>query len=111
MIRARFYIKKKDCSNDYRPVKWPIKYPYWCTGESNDCFILVAYADSVEQITELWPEACFIEPAEVDKIEFTSPVAFLKHEATKTQIAVYKKMNLFQRFMIRICFGFKYIKI
>ena len=36
--------------------------------------------------------------------------AFLKHEATKTQIAVYKKMNLFQRFMIRICFGLKYIK-
>ena len=29
MVRARFYIKKKDCGNDYRPVKWPIKYPYW----------------------------------------------------------------------------------
>lgn len=25
MIRARFYIKKSDCGNDYRPVKWPIK--------------------------------------------------------------------------------------
>lgn len=24
MIRARFYIKKSDCGNDYRPVKWPI---------------------------------------------------------------------------------------
>lgn len=35
MIRARFYIKKSDCSNDYRPVKWPIKYPYWCSGESD----------------------------------------------------------------------------
>ena len=44
-------------------------------------------------------------------INIEKPVAFLKHEATKTQIAVYKKMNLFQRFMIRICFGFKYIKI
>lgn len=32
MIRARFYIKKSDCGNDYRPVKWPIKYPYWCSG-------------------------------------------------------------------------------
>ena len=33
-------------------------------------------------------------------INIEKPVAFLKHEATKTQIAVYKKMNLFQRFMI-----------
>ena len=72
MIRARFYIKKNDCNNDYRPVKWPIKYPYWCTGESFDCFIIVAYADNVGQIMELWPEACFIEPKEVDVIEFTS---------------------------------------
>ena len=72
MIRARFYIKKKDCDNDYRPVNWPIKYPYWCTGESADCFVIVAYADNVEHIMELWPEACFIEPQEVDAIEFTS---------------------------------------
>lgn len=72
MIRARFYVKKKDCDNDYRPVKWPIKYPYWCTGENSDCFIIVAYADNVEQVVELWPEACFIEPQEVDAIEFTS---------------------------------------
>lgn len=40
-----------------------------------------------------------------------SPVAYLRHEPTKTQIAVYKKINRFQRFMIRICFGLKYIKL
>lgn len=45
MIKARFYIKKSDCGNDYRPVKWPIKYPYWCSGESDDSFILVVYAE------------------------------------------------------------------
>ena len=39
------------------------------------------------------------------------PVAYLRHEETKSQISVYKKMNLFQRFMIRICFGLKYIKL
>ena len=52
MIRARFYIKFKDCGNDYRPVKWPIKYPYWCTGESVDSFVIVAYAENVEQIKD-----------------------------------------------------------
>ena len=55
MIRARFYIKKSDCGNDYRPVKWPIKYPYWCSGESDDSFILVAYAEDEDSIKELWP--------------------------------------------------------
>ena len=72
MIRARFYIKFKECGNDYRPVQWPIKYPYWCTGESSDAFILVAYADNVEQIKELWPEAYDIEAEEVQEIVFTT---------------------------------------
>ena len=39
------------------------------------------------------------------------PVAYMLHEATKSQISVYKKINRFQRFMIRICFGFKYVKL
>lgn len=72
MIRARFYIKFENCDCDYRPVKWPIKYPYWCTGESADSFTLVAYADKEAQIKELWPEAYDIDSNEVDKVEFTS---------------------------------------
>lgn len=77
MIRVRFFVNKETCGNDYRPVKWPIKYPYWCTGEHTDddsCeyFVLVAYADSIKQIQELWPEAQTIIGEEVDKIEFTS---------------------------------------
>ena len=71
MIRARFHIKLEDCGNDYRPVKWPIKYPYWCTGQSSDSFTIVAYADNVEQIMELWPEAHRIETKKVEKIEFS----------------------------------------
>jgi hypothetical protein len=68
MIRARFYTD----SEDYRPVKWPIKYPYWCSGETHRASILIAYADSVEEIYELWPEAYQIEWEEVDEIVFTS---------------------------------------
>lgn len=72
MIRARFSIKFKDCRNDYRPVKWPIKYPYWCTGDSGDSFVIVAYAENVEQIKDLWPEAYMIEFEEVNEITFTA---------------------------------------
>lgn len=39
------------------------------------------------------------------------PIAYLRHEATKMDISVYKKINRFQRFMIQICFGLKYIEI
>ena len=68
MIRARF----KEPSYDYRPVEWPIKYPYWCTGEGYGYYTLVAYADSVEDIKRLWPTAIDIEWDEVEGIVFTS---------------------------------------
>ncbi len=43
-------------------------------------------------------------------INIKKPVAFLQNEALETRIAVYKNINLFQRFMMRICFGLKYMK-
>lgn len=72
MIRAYFKINILEVDNDYRPVKWPIKYPYWCTGEDNDNFFLVAYADNLNQIKELWPEAFEFKVTKVDKITFAS---------------------------------------
>lgn len=36
------------------------------------------------------------------------PIAYLEHEATHSNIAVFKRINIFQRFFIRICFGLKY---
>ena len=72
MIRAKFLIDIKECGEDYRPVKWTIKYPYWCTGESDDAFNLIAYADNLEEIKELWPEAHSIEIESADCIKFTS---------------------------------------
>lgn len=68
MIRCRF-----NCDNeDYRPVKWPIKYPYWCSGISDDGWILIAYANFEDEIYELWPEASNLDIEEVEEIIFTS---------------------------------------
>lgn len=72
MIRARFFVNKKECNGDYRPITWPIKYPYWCTGQRDNDFVLVAYGDSIENIKELWPEASNIEFTETSQIEFSS---------------------------------------
>jgi len=49
MLRCRFYVNQEEVENDYRPVSWPIKYPYWCSGESETDFILIAYVDSIEK--------------------------------------------------------------
>ncbi len=59
MIRARFKANAKD----YRPINWPIKHPYWCTGYAVDMSysVIVAYADDVNEIRQNWPEATTIE--------------------------------------------------
>lgn len=44
------------------------------------------------------------------KIEVPQEIGWLKHEQTKTSIAVFSKINWFQRLMIRLCFGLKYVK-
>lgn len=48
MIRARFFVNKEECEGDYRPLEWPIQYPYWCTGENDSDFVLVAYINSMK---------------------------------------------------------------
>ena len=71
MLRIRFYISRDQCDDDYRPIKWPPAHPYWCTGESEFDFILVAYADAEDQLLEFWPEARDLDIEEVDDYVFT----------------------------------------
>lgn len=72
MIRARFITR----ADDYRPINWPIKHPYWCTGSGEDgdgeYNIIVAYADDEAEIMRNWPEAECIAAASVNEYSFTS---------------------------------------
>jgi hypothetical protein len=56
MIKVRF---ESNSVEDYRPIIWPIKYPYWCTGTLGDGskVILVAYVESLDELYKQWPEA------------------------------------------------------
>lgn len=67
MIRARF----KTGAADYRPINWPIKHPYWCTGYGDDYATIVAYADDEAEILHNWPEAYDIDSVEADEYKFT----------------------------------------
>lgn len=76
MIRARF----KTDAEDYRPVNWPIKHPYWCTGQGMRHYtdggpgyaVIVAYADDEEEIRRNWPEAYAIESDPATEYQFSS---------------------------------------
>lgn len=68
MIRARFKI----ADADFRPVVWPIQHPYWVTGgDGVGRHVLVAYADSVDQLVTWWPDAVEIDAEECLAYTFT----------------------------------------
>jgi len=69
MIRVRFQANP----DDPRPIKWPVKHPYWVTGYDGDGShsIIVSYADDEQYIMDNWPEAENLDSQEVDGYIFT----------------------------------------
>lgn len=69
MVRVRFTI----VGHDPRPMKWPLKYPYWVSGyDSYIRPIIIAYAETSKELHELWPDICDISDVQiVDKVEFS----------------------------------------
>lgn len=68
MIRCRF----KQPTDDPRPVNWPIKHPYWISGEGWDYHIVIAYADDEAEILLNWPEAIDLDSEPAVRYNFTS---------------------------------------
>ena len=67
MIRVRF----KANADDYRPINWPIKHPYWCSGYGDNYSIVISYADDVDYIYKNWPEATDLDITEETEYVFT----------------------------------------
>ena len=53
-----------------------------------------------------------IEMDEINNISIkaSEPIGFLSNESIHARIAVYSKISLFKRFMIKWCFGLEYTK-
>jgi len=68
LFRIRFKVKEVE---DPRPIKWPLKHPYWVTGSSDSYATLVAYANSEAEIHTNWPDAFDLEPETVSEYNFT----------------------------------------
>jgi hypothetical protein len=71
MLRIRFKTK----SADYRPVNWPVKHPYWCSGTGDDHSVLISYADTEAYVYENWPEAYDLDTCEADGYKFSKRFA------------------------------------
>lgn len=72
--RYRFYTNSVE---DYRPLIFNPKYPYWCTGYGvgNDfkcsSAIIVAYLPKGEDLYKYWDDAYNVDEEERDEITFT----------------------------------------
>lgn len=68
-----YRIRFKANADDYRPVNWPVKHPYWCTGiAADDSYsTVISYANSEQYIMENWPEARDLDSEEVEGYLFT----------------------------------------
>lgn len=71
MIRVRFKTKEQD----YRPINWPVKHPYWCSGSGDDFNVVISYADDEDYIMKNWPEAYDLDSEERDGYTFTDRFA------------------------------------
>lgn len=56
---------------DYRPVAFPPPGPYWCSGQSENHSIVIAYLPKGESLLKWWPDAAELETEERDAILFT----------------------------------------
>ena len=57
-------------------------------------------------------EICTYEVCKLAKEKwFDEPIAYLCHKPTHSKIAVFHKINFWQRWWIKICFGLKYEKL
>lgn len=83
MLRVRFYT----AAEDWRPVNWPIKHPYWKSGEAGDgsYSILVAYADDEQYIYDNWPEATDLDIMDEECDSYTFTGRFPKPEWFKDE--------------------------
>lgn len=77
--RYRFKTKSVD---DYRPLVYNAKYPWWCSGEGDDYAIIITYLLEDEDLLKYWDDAFDITFDKYEEITFSDrfpkPVDFLE---------------------------------
>lgn len=68
-IRYRFITYS---IKDYRPLEYNPKYPWWCSGETDETATIIAWLPKGEDLKKYWDDADNVETSEHNSIEFTS---------------------------------------
>lgn len=70
------YRFKTYAVDDYRPLVFNPKYPWWCSGsgeaEKGECAVIIAYLPEDEDLLKYWDDAFDVEFTEEQEITFTS---------------------------------------
>lgn len=70
--RYRFHTRSIE---DYRPLIFNPKYPWWCSGYSGNSAVIVAYLPASEDLLKYWDDAQEIEFTEESEITFNERFA------------------------------------
>lgn len=72
-VKWRRYRFKTESVEDYRPLIFNPKYPWWCSGEAVDgsYATIVAYLPENEDLLKYWDDADDVEYTEEKEIEFS----------------------------------------
>lgn len=65
------YRFKTHAVEDYRPLIFNPKYPWWCSGYGDNCAVIIAYLPESEDLLKYWDDAYDIDFIEKAKIEFS----------------------------------------
>lgn len=82
------YRFKTHSVEDYRPLIFNPAYPWWCSGESKDAAIIIAYLPPDANLIDYWDDAFDINFTEEASIQFSDkfpmPNYYKEHLKTKT---------------------------
>lgn len=67
-LRHRFFTKSIE---DFRPLIFNPKYPYWCSGYGDDYAVVIAYLPNTEPLEKYWDDAYNVDSEERESITFT----------------------------------------
>lgn len=70
-MKWRRYRFKTRSVEDYRPLVFNPKFPWWCSGENEETAIIIAYLPETEDLLKYWDDAEDTEFTEEEKIEFS----------------------------------------
>jgi len=71
-VKWRRYRFKTNSTDDYRPLIFNPKYPWWCSWEGETSATIIAWLPINENLHHYWNDAFNIEYTEHEAIEFTN---------------------------------------